>query len=224
MARFERRALRAAWWRGRRVPRVNAGSPRHSCGRPALTRVGSPVNATRRDVSAARAAVTAHIAVNAATPARRRVRAALTRRRGRRSPRLDAAVLRARARHRERAAAGIELGVVCADRRTRVRRRRREAARRATSALGGSAGLAVEVAERLDAEADADAAQRDLLRAREVRDVVRLARAERDEREPLLAGPEGVRDAGARRAGDDAPRPHRMLLVAEQQRPLALEH
>jgi hypothetical protein len=63
-----------------------------------------------------------------------------------------------------------------------------------------------------------------LPRAREEGDVVRVAGAERQQRKPALAGAERVRDARRRWAHDDAAGPHRMpLVVAEQQRPAALE-
>src|SRR5918995_6168298 len=63
-----------------------------------------------------------------------------------------------------------------------------------------------------------------LPRAREEGDVVRVAGAERQQRKPAVAGAERVRDARRRWAHDDAAGPHRMpLVVAEQQRPAALE-
>jgi hypothetical protein len=66
--------------------------------------------------------------------------------------------------------------------------------------LRGSARLAVPVVERVDAEPHADAAQRDLARARVLDDVVWVAGAERQQRKPVVAGAERVCDARRRRA------------------------
>jgi hypothetical protein len=62
------------------------------------------------------------------------------------------------------------------------------------------ARLAVPVVERVDAEPHADAAQRDLARARVVDDVVWVAGTERQQRKPVVAGAERVCDARRRRA------------------------
>ena len=61
----------------------------------------------------------------------------------------------------------------------------------------------VPVVERLDPADHADAAPEDLVRARVPADVVRLARAPRDQRQAILARAERVRDSGAGRARDD---------------------
>ena len=87
-----------------------------------------------------------------------------------------------------------------------------------------AARLAVPVADGVDAEADAEAAQRHVARARVVGDVVRSARSERQQHEAVGAGAEGVRDPGPRRARDDAAGAHRVLVIAEQQRSVAVEH
>src|SRR5712692_3336958 len=84
-------------------------------------------------------------------------------------------------------------------------------------------GLAVPVVGRLQPADDADAAQRDLARARVVGDVVRLARAVRQVAQRLAAGAEGVGHAGPRWAGDQVPAPDGALLVAEPDDPLPAE-
>ena len=67
-----------------------------------------------------------------------------------------------------------------------------------------SARLPVPVVDPLDLEPRLDPAQRDLARAWVVDDVVGLARAEGEQRQPVVAGAERMRDAGSGRAGDDA--------------------
>src|SRR5579859_6853221 len=84
--------------------------------------------------------------------------------------------------------------------------------------------FSVPVVEALDAADDADAPERDLVRARLVADVVGLSRAVGEEGQAAVARPEGMRDTGAGRAGDDVEAPQGMLVVAEQQRAVAVEH
>src|SRR5262249_23482785 len=95
--------------------------------------------------------------------------------------------------------------------------------------------LAVPVVERLDAAEEADAAKADLVRARVVADVVRLARSVDETREPGRAGLDEVRDTRSRRPRDhvtDADRVRLTLRTAhrrargrpELERPAAVEH
>src|SRR5579859_459668 len=84
--------------------------------------------------------------------------------------------------------------------------------------------FAVPVVEAFDPADDADAPEGDLVRARVVADVVGLSRAVGEEGQAALAGPEGMRNAGAGRAGDDVEAPHRVLVVAQQQRAVPVEH
>ncbi len=74
--------------------------------------------------------------------------------------------------------------------------------------------LAVPVVELLDPTHDAEAAERDLARARVVRHVVRLPRSVREQDERLVARAKGVRDLRRGRTRDDAAGPYRVLLVA----------
>src|SRR5262249_27996262 len=62
--------------------------------------------------------------------------------------------------------------------------------------------LAVPVVERFEARDQADSSEGDLVRARVVADVVRLATAEDQVRDPVRSGDDRVRDARARRARD----------------------
>src|SRR6185312_9802606 len=62
---------------------------------------------------------------------------------------------------------------------------------------------------------DADSTEPDLVCARVVDDIVRLPRAVRQVGEPLVAGPERMRDSRARRARQDAPAADVRALVAE---------
>src|SRR5206468_12496033 len=73
-------------------------------------------------------------------------------------------------------------------------------------------GLAVVVVEVLQARHQADAAEVDLVRARVPDDVVRLAGAVREIRDPVRAGDERVRDAGPGRPADDVAWPQLMRL------------
>src|SRR5687767_4251311 len=84
--------------------------------------------------------------------------------------------------------------------------------------------FAVPVVQLLEAGHEADAAEIHLAGAGVVGDVVRLARAVREVREPALAGAERVGDSRAGPPGDDASRRYPMLVLAEEQRPLAVEH
>src|SRR6266516_104761 len=63
--------------------------------------------------------------------------------------------------------------------------------------------FAVPVVERVEAGDQADAAEGDLVRARVVADVARLAGAIGEIGEPAVARPEHVRDTRSGRAGDD---------------------
>src|SRR4051794_3634755 len=84
--------------------------------------------------------------------------------------------------------------------------------------------LPVPVVEAVDAGHEPDPAEVDLAGAWVVRDVVRLARPVRQDREPGRAGAaEGVGEPRRRRPRDHVAGPHRVLLVAEQARALARE-
>src|SRR6266550_8915852 len=92
--------------------------------------------------------------------------------------------------------------------------------------------LALPVVELLDAADHTDAAPEDLLGAWVPADVVRIARAPRDQRQAGVAGAERVCDACARRTSDDGTPADRMLFRlgrrwhrrCQHERSLALEH
>src|SRR5256885_9475037 len=92
--------------------------------------------------------------------------------------------------------------------------------------------LALPVVELLDAADYADAAPEDLLGARVPADVVRIARAPRDQRQAGVAGAKRMCDAGARRTSDDRAPPHCVLFGLgrrrhrrrQLERSLAVEH
>src|SRR5205085_978353 len=73
-------------------------------------------------------------------------------------------------------------------------------------------GLVLPVVDVLEPRDQPDAAKRDLVRARVVADVVRLARAVDEVGDPLGAGDDRVRDARAARPADDVSGPQLVRL------------
>src|SRR5438874_948833 len=85
--------------------------------------------------------------------------------------------------------------------------------------------LAFPVVELLDPPDHPESPPEHLLRARIPADVVWFPRPPRQEREATFAGPEGVRDAAARRTRDDGAHTHRLAVVGPQlERAVAVEH
>src|SRR5712691_11658349 len=85
------------------------------------------------------------------------------------------------------------------------------------SSAGGASVLGLDrhrspVVELLDAPDHADAAPEHLLGARVPADVVRLARSPGDQRQPRVAGAEGMRYSCTRRTGDDRALAHGVRL------------
>src|SRR5205085_7341781 len=84
--------------------------------------------------------------------------------------------------------------------------------------------LPVPVVESLQPPDHAETPKRDLVRARVVAHVGGLAGSVGEELEPVVAGAELVRNPGAGRAGNDAAGLDRVLLVAQHDRSLAVQH